>query len=77
MSMGSTEVRFIVAWQTYRVGDVIRPAATLRTWLIGNGYCKDLEIEQPSRPARLARGVASKIAEANKRLFGAEGEGSK
>ena len=34
------KVRFILAWQTYRVGDVITPNGTLRDWLIGNGYCK-------------------------------------
>jgi len=36
------KVEFILAWQTYRVGDVIEPPATLRDWLKGNGYVKDV-----------------------------------
>ena len=39
MSGPLPKVRFILAWQNYRVGDVIQPAGLLRDWLIGNGYC--------------------------------------
>lgn len=68
--MGTTEVRFIVAWQTYRVGDVIRPAATLRTWLLNSGYVElAQEAETPPRPAKLARAAAAKIADGSKKLF--------
>lgn len=35
------KVQFVLAWQTYSVGDVIDPPATLRDWLIGRGYVKD------------------------------------
>lgn len=34
------KVRFKVSWQTYRVGDEITPNASLRGWLIDNGYCE-------------------------------------
>lgn len=33
-------IRFKLAWQTYRVGEVITPNGTLRDWLLGNGYCE-------------------------------------
>lgn len=69
-------VRFKLAWQTYRVGDVIQPNGTLRDWLLANGY---VEIIEPAagadRPARLARAAAKKVAEvaqAGKSLFAAE-----
>lgn len=32
------KVRFKLAWQTYRVGDVIEPTAMNRDWLLANGY---------------------------------------
>lgn len=51
MSGPIPKIRFIVAWQTYRVGDVIAPNGTLRDWLIGNGYCeKVIETNTPKVP---------------------------
>lgn len=41
-------IRFKLAWQGYRVGDVIGQAAdnpvpaTLREWLIGNGFAESV-----------------------------------
>ena len=65
------QVRFIVSWQTYRVGDVIDPPAALRDWLVANGYVEDVrEAESPGRPAKLTAKAAQKIAEGTKRLFG-------
>lgn len=44
-------IRFKLAWQTYRVGDVITPNGTLRDWLIGNGYCEKVaEANTPKVP---------------------------
>ena len=37
------KVRFIIAWQNYRVGDEITPNGTLRDWLVNNGYVKIVE----------------------------------
>lgn len=34
------QIRFVRAWQTYRVGDVIQPPGTLRQWLIASGFCE-------------------------------------
>lgn len=65
------KVQFILAWQTYGVGDVIEPTAMDRDWLLANGYVKDLdEAETPGRPAKLARKAAEKLAAAGKQLFG-------
>jgi hypothetical protein len=36
-------LRFKVAWQAYRVGQVITPAPILRKWLIDRGYCEVVE----------------------------------
>lgn len=33
------KVKFKLAWQNYRVGDVIEPPAMLRNWLLNNKYC--------------------------------------
>lgn len=60
------QVRFILAWQTYRVGEVITPNGTHRDWLLANGY---VELLDP-RPAKLAGKAAKKIAEATSGLFG-------
>lgn len=57
------KVRFILAWQTYRVGDVITPNGTLRDWLIGNGYCKlvDEPANTVARPmSQRVRGVMTR-----------------
>lgn len=44
------EVEFILAWQNYRVGAVIRPAAMLRGWLLANGYVR-YRVPLPTPPA--------------------------
>lgn len=65
------KVRFILAWQTYRVGDVIEPTAMDRDWLLANGYVKDVnEVETPGRPAKFARKAADKLAQAGRDLLG-------
>jgi hypothetical protein len=60
-------VRFKLAWQTYRVGDEIDPPGNLREWLLTEGYVE--EVETPSRPAKMARAAAAKVADATKKLF--------
>jgi hypothetical protein len=37
------QFEFTVSWQTYRVGDRITPNASLRDWLVANGYGKIIE----------------------------------
>lgn len=37
------KVRFKLAWQNYRKGDVIQPSGTLRDWLVRNGYVEIVE----------------------------------
>lgn len=64
------EVQFKLAWQTYRVGDRIRPPASLRDWLIAAGYADPVEVETPNRPAKLTARAASKLVETGKKLFG-------
>lgn len=39
----SRRVRFIVAWQTYKVGDEIEPPGMKRDWLINAGYCEPVK----------------------------------
>ena len=39
------KVRFKMAWQNYRVGDVITPNATRRDWLVSNGYVEIIDDE--------------------------------
>jgi len=71
MSGPLKKVRFIAAWQSYRVGDIIQPNGTLRQWLIGNGYAELVEeAETPARPARFSRKAAQKVATGAKQLFG-------
>lgn len=41
--------RFKLAWQTYRVGDVIEPNGALRDWLVGNGYVEVIDEPSPVR----------------------------
>lgn len=67
---GLPKVRFKIAWQAYRVGDVIQPPATLRGWLVGNGFAELVEAESPIRPAKMARAAAAKVADASRKLFG-------
>lgn len=47
--------RFKVAWQTYRVGDVIEPTGTLRDWLVARGYVDVLDTGTVKAP--LTRGT--------------------
>ncbi len=46
------KVRFKLAWQNYRVGDVIEPNGTLRDWLISNGFAELVEQPQPDPPVK-------------------------
>lgn len=64
-------VRFKLAWQGFRVGDIITPNGTTRDFLVGNGYADIVEeAETPARPGKLAAKAAKKIAEASKSMFG-------
>lgn len=47
----SVPVRFKLAWQNYRVGDVIVPPAMLRGWLLARGYCEALTQPEPQPAA--------------------------
>lgn len=49
------ELEFVLAWQRYRVGDRVRPPASLRDWLIDNGYARIV------RPAKLSALAAAKL----------------
>lgn len=40
MPKAPIQVRFIVAWQNYRVGQVIEPSGAHRDWLIAAGFCE-------------------------------------
>lgn len=64
------EVQFKLAWQTYRVGDRIRPPAGLRDWLLAAGYIEEIEV--PARPAKLTRQAAAKLVDGTKKLFGGD-----
>lgn len=63
-------VRFKLAWQNYRVGDVITPNGTHRDWLIAHGYVDPVEVETPGRPAKFTAKAAKKLADGAKQLFG-------
>lgn len=52
------KVRFKLAWQNYRVGDVITPSGTHRDWLVGNGYADVID----DIPAKI--GTSGKIGKA-------------
>jgi len=43
------KVRFKLAWQTYRVGDVITPPALFRDWLMGRGFVEEVEPEDSEK----------------------------
>lgn len=46
------KVRFKLAWQNYRAGDVIEPPGTLRDWLVSRGYAEVLEeAAEPIEPS--------------------------
>jgi hypothetical protein len=56
--MADRRVRFVLAWQRYRVGEVIEPPGTLRQWLITRGYCVPHEAPRPAltlTPPRTSR----------------------
>lgn len=66
------QVRFKLAWQNYRVGDVITPNASHRDWLIANGYVERLDANEaatPARPGKLAGKAARKLVDAGKGFF--------
>lgn len=63
------QLRFKLAWQTYRVGDVITPNGTLRDWLLANGYAEPVSAAA-TRPLRLSARAAAKIAHSGKDLLG-------
>ncbi len=44
--------RFKLAWQNYRVGDVIEPTGVTRDWLVSNGYVEPVAepLPQPVPP---------------------------
>lgn len=51
-------VRFKLAWQGYRVGDVITPPGALRDWLVANGYVELVE-EQSAAPKGRGKGKSA------------------
>lgn len=55
----SKKLRFKLAWQQYRVGDVIEPNGTLRDWLIGHGYCDVVDDKSPVRSQSVNRQMVS------------------
>lgn len=57
MSGTLKKVRFKLAWQTYRVGDVIEPNGTLRDWLLAHGY---VELLQQTPAAAIHKGNAKR-----------------
>jgi hypothetical protein len=65
------KVRFKLAWQNHKVGDVIQPNAMTRDWLIANGYVERVDLVEAGggRPAKLGRAAAKKLGEAAKSLF--------
>lgn len=48
------KVQFIVAWQTYRVGDIITPNGTLRDFLVAQGYAKVIDTGSVEAPVTRA-----------------------
>lgn len=64
------DVRIIVSWQTYSVGEVIRECPwELAQWLMQSGYAEKAEAETPSRPAKFAKQAADKLAQGARGLF--------
>ena len=62
-----TKVKFVRAWQNYRVGDEITPNGTLRDWLVGQGFAEVVRAQQVQRPALLSPRAARKLADGAKR----------
>lgn len=57
MSGTLKKCRFKVAWQNYRVGDVIEPNGTLRDWLVARGFAEVMDtgtLESPLHRGTLA-----------------------
>lgn len=66
--MGRLKCRFKLAWQNYRVGDVITPPASLRDWLLQNGYVEVLDTGRIGAPLTRAAEVAkAKVRESGRR----------
>lgn len=55
------KVRFVRAWQTYRVGQIIEPPGVLRDWLRGNGYVEIVR-EEPEMETAMANPPAEHAA---------------
>jgi hypothetical protein len=68
MAGNNKPVRFILAWQTYSVGDVITPNGTHRDWLLDNGYVEPVD-SVDRRPARMSNRAAAKVAAAGGRAI--------
>ncbi len=65
------KVRFKVAWQAYRVGDIIEPNGTLRDWLVSAGYAEVIDTGSTEAPLRRDHGPSgARVRSAAKRLFG-------
>jgi hypothetical protein len=61
MSGANYPVRFKLAWQTYRVGDVITPNGLLRDWLMARGYVEKVEANTVKQPmTQRVRGVVTR-----------------
>lgn len=52
--------RFRLAWQNFRVGDVIEPTGMQRDWLLQNGYIEPIPSAQTSEPAVVPAAPARK-----------------
>jgi len=62
-------VEILVACHYGDVGRRLTPNATLRDWLVSQGYAKVVEAETPERPAKLTARAAAKIGAAVKSLI--------
>lgn len=58
------EVKFKLAWQTYRVGDVITPNALLRDWLLANGYVEPVAVMKGTISLPLTQRVKNVVTRA-------------
>ena len=55
------KVRFKLAWQNYRVGDVITPSGVQRDWLMANGYVEPLLPEKRPGVRTKAKAAADAV----------------
>ena len=69
MNDNNPEVEIILACAYGDVGARLRPNATLRDWLIANGFARMSEAASPARPGKLTGKAAQKIADATRTLF--------